>query len=333
MPAVNPDKLKSVATISRTGIFFSIARVHGSARAFVGCSDGKIYEFDFAQPKTEPKELGTHGGYVTSVALAGPWLVSGGYDGRLVWWDAAKRTQVRAIDAHAKWIRAVTATRDGKTLVSVGDDMVARVWDADSGQRKLELRGHAEQTPTHFPSMLYACAVTPDGKYLATGDKVGHIVVWELATGKSVTTLETPVMYTWDPTARRHSIGGIRSLAYSSDGKSLAVGGTGKIGNIDHLEAKSRVEVFDWQNGERTHEFTGDKFNGLVERLEYLPDDLLLAGGGANDGFLIFYDLKAKKAVRQDKVEMTVHDFALSDAADAVYAVGHGKIAVFEMKG
>jgi WD40 repeat protein len=333
MPAVNPDKLKSVATISRTGIFFSVARVPGSARAFVGCSDGKISEFDFAQPKAEPKELGTHGGYVTSVALAGPCVVSGGYDGRLVWWDAAQRKQVRAVDAHSKWIRAVTVTRDGKTLVSVGDDMVARVWDADSGERKHELRGHAEKTPTHFPSMLFACATTPDGKYLATGDKVGHVVVWELATGKPVTTLEAPVMYTWDPTARRHSIGGIRSLAFSADGTSLAVGGTGKIGNIDHLEANARIEVFDWRKGERTHEFPGDKHKGLVERLAYLPDDLLLAGGGANDGFLIFYDLKAKKSVRQDKVEMTVHDFALSDEAATVYTVGHGKMVVFEMKG
>jgi len=49
--------------------------------------------------------------------------------------------------------------------------------------------------------------------YLATGDKVGHVVVWELATGKQVTTLEVPVMYTWDPVQRRHSIGGIRSLS------------------------------------------------------------------------------------------------------------------------
>ena len=37
----------------------------------------------------------------------------------------------------------------------------------------------------------------------------------------------------------------------------LAVGGIGKIGNIDHLEGKARVEVFDWQKGERTHEFPG----------------------------------------------------------------------------
>src|SRR5262249_52413344 len=159
--------------------------------------------------------------------------------------------QVRAVEAHQKWIRRVASTRDGKLLASVADDMRCRLWDAADGKMLHELRGHEEMTPHHYPSMLYASAFSADGKYLATGDKVGHVVVWETATAKQVATLETPVMYTWDPTQRRHSIGGIRSLAFSPDGKLLAVGGMGKVGNIDHLEGKARVEVFDWAKGER----------------------------------------------------------------------------------
>ena len=58
-------------------------------------------------------------------------------------------------------------------------------------------------------------------------------------------TVEAPTMYTWDPTARIHSTGGVRSLAFSPDGSMLVVGGTGKVGNIDHLDAKARIEVFD----------------------------------------------------------------------------------------
>jgi WD40 repeat protein len=260
--------------------------------------------------------------------------VSGSYDGRLIWWDIDKRVQVRAVEAHAKWIRRVVATRDGQTIASVADDMVCRLWDAATGKLVRELRGHQEKTPHHYPSMLYACAFSPDGKFLATGDKVGHIVVWETASGRQLGTMEAPIMYTWDPVQRRHSIGGTRSLAFSPDGNQLAAGGIGKIGNVDHLDGKSQVEVFDWQKGQRTHEFANDKFKGLVEHLQFHPQgDWLLAAGGAGDGFLIFLDLKDKKVLRQDKVAMHVHDVSLNEPADTLYAAGHGKVLIYTLKG
>src|SRR5262249_10865294 len=157
----------------------------------------------------------------------------------------------------------------------------------------------------HFPSMLFTCAFTPDGRHVATADKVGHIVVWDVASGQSVARLEAPVMYTWDPVQRRHSIGGVRAPAVSTEGPTVAPGGIGKIGNIDHLEGLARVEVFDWRKGERTHEFPGEKTKGLVERLEFHPqEEWLLAAGGANDGFLMFLDLKAKSILSAEKAPM-----------------------------
>ncbi len=308
----NPEKLKVAKEISRKAVFLSVSR-SASGRVFVGTADFKVAEIDLAAAKPEPKELGAHQSYVTGLAVAGNALVSGSYDGRLIWWDIDKKTQIRAIDAHSKWIRGVKASHDGKYVVSIADDMVARVWDAGSGKRLHELRGHKETTPNDFVSMLYALAISPDDKLIATGDKVGHIIVWDAQTGAKVTELEAPVMYTWDPVQRRHSIGGIRSLAFSPDGAQLAVGGMGKVGNIDHLEGKARVEVFDWKSGQRTYEFPGEKFNGLVNRLAFHPkSEWLLGAGGANDGFLMFFDVKAKKALRQDKVPMHIHDIALS---------------------
>ncbi len=328
----NPEKLKLVKDFSSKGVLFSIARMPDSTRAFLGCSDFKVYDIDFADAKPEPKEIGGHASYVTSVALAGQTVISGSYDGKLIWWDVEKRTQVRAVDAHSKWIRRVVASPDKKIIASVADDMVCKLWDAESGKLLREMRGHKELTPNNFGSMLYACAFSPDGKYVATGDKVGHVVVWEVETGKQIATVETPGMYTWDPVQRRHSIGGIRSLAFSPDGKLLAVGGMGKVGNIDHLEGKARVEVFDWQKGERTHEFPGDKFNGLVEQLAFHSNgDWLVGAVGAGDGFLLFFNLADKKVIRQEKVAMHVHAIALSDDCETIYAVGHGKMMIFSM--
>jgi WD40 repeat protein len=334
MAAANPAKLRQLKDYPVPGIVFRLARLPGTRRLYYGGSDFKIHEIDLSAPKPEPKELGVHGSYVTGLALVGKTLISGSYDTHLSWWDIESGKQVRSIEAHAKWIRDVVAAPDGKQVASVADDMVCRLWDVESGKQLHEFRGHQEKTPSHFPSMLFACAFTPDGKHLATADKVGHIIIWEVASGKASTSLEVPGMYTWDPVQRRHSIGGIRSLAFSPDGRRLAVGGIGKIGNIDHLDGPSRVEVFDWAKGQRIHEFSQGGSKGLVESLRFGPDgSWLLAGGGANAGFLLAFDLNAGNVMRQDKVGMHIRDLALGEGAETLYAGGNGKIAAFEMKG
>ncbi len=188
----------------------------------------------------------------------------------------------------------------------------------------------------HFPSMLFALAISPDGRLLATGDKVGHIVVWDVESGRSLATLEAPELYTWDPVQRRHSIGGIRSLAFSPDGKitrsrrqrqDLEHRSSGWQGPGGSLRlAKRRAHV---------HTFASDKFKGLVEHLSFHPkgDWLLAGGGGDKDGFLMFFNVAAKKTLAQEKAPMDIHDLALNEASDTIYAVGHRKIVVFGMKG
>jgi WD40 repeat protein len=332
--AAIPDKIKVVKEISRKDILFAMARKPGTGQVFCGGSDFAIYEIDLDQAKPAPKVLGRHDSYVTGLVLAGTTLVSGGYDGRLIWWNIESRSQVRRLEAHARWIRRLAVTPDGSIVASVADDMVCRVWEVESGRLIHELRDHTELTPTHFPSMLFVCAISPDGRRLATGDKVGHVAVWDLQSGRKLTSLEAPELYTWDPVQRRHSIGGIRSLAFSPDGTRLAVGGSGKISNIDHFDGRATVDVFEWETGKRTHQFANDKYLGLVECLAFAPQGnwLLAAGGGDKDGFYIFFDLPANKVLAQDKAPMYIHDLALSEQSETIYAVGHQKIAVLAMK-
>ena len=334
MNAPNPDTLKLVKTYSRQAITFAIARADGSDTAYLGGSDFQVCAADLAAAKFEPKELYRHESYVTGVALAGRTLVSGGYDGKLTWFDTERAKLIRTHAAHAKWIRNVIASPDGIRVASVADDMSCKVWDAKTGTLVHDLRGHPEKTPNDFTSMLYAVAFSANGKLLATGDKAGHVVVWDAATGKQLGACEAPVMYTWDKVQRLHSIGGVRSLAFSPDGKSLAAGGMGKVGNIDHLEGKARVEVFDWKTGKQTAEFPGDKFVGLVNRLAWAPDGSWLVGaGGAGEGFLMFFDPANKKTLRQEKLPMHVHDFAVTAAGDRITCAGHNKITVHRLGG
>ena len=330
----NTPAPKQIKQLSLKEIVFGLARVPGTQRLIFGGSDFLVQDVDFAAEKPEPKPFaGGHESYVTGIAVAGKRAVSGGYDGKLIWWNLDDRSKIRTVDAHAKWIRRVIATPDGSTIASVADDMVCRLWDAETGLLKQELKGHKEVTPHHYPSMLHACAISADGKFVATGDKVGHIVVWEIGSAQSVATLEAPGLYTWDPVQRRHSIGGTRALAFSPDGNRLAAGGIGLIGNIDHLEGPPRVEIFDWRTGTRTHEFSGEGSKGMVERLIFLGDGARLVSiGGANDGFVALLDLETKSVLAQEKAPAHLFDAAPGDSAETLFVAGFNRLAAYEIK-
>ena len=333
--AADPSSLKVARTVRSKGIALCIAVLPGTQRVFFGTSEFKVCELDFSVEKSEIVEFPGEGhqSYVTGIAVTGTQLVTGSYDGRLIWWDTASRQPVRSVPAHEKWIRNVVASPDGKTIASVADDMLCKLWDGATGNLLQTLVEHKAVTPHHFPSMLYTAAFSADGQLLATGDKVGHIAVWDVTSGKKISELEAPVMYTWDPRQRRHSIGGIRSLAFSADGKLLAAGGVGTIGNIDHLDGPSRVEVFDWATKQRVLEISDSKYKGLVEQIAFARDgSWMLCSGGDNGGFASFYDVQTGKVIHQDKMPMHVHKFVLNDEQDTLFAAGHDQIAAAEFK-
>jgi len=325
----DPKHLKRVAEWKSDDILFCIARIPETERLLIGSSDFKVYEFDAAAEKPERMLFDGEGhrSFVTGLALVGDTLVSGGYDGRLVWWNVPERKQVRDVAAHERWIRRVIATPDATRIVSVADDMQIKVWDAVSGELVKAFTDHAVMTPNNYPSMLYAVAASADGKWLATADKVGHVVVWDLVSYEKVTQLETPVMYTWDPVQRRHSIGGVRSVSFSPDGTKLAVGGIGKIGNIDHLDGKARVEVFDWQAGTRLFELEDEKQKGLVEQIGWgLDAGWILTAGGHDKGFLTFYDMTSGEMLHQEGNDGHIHGFVVDEAWENVYTACHHRL-------
>lgn len=333
--AADPTQLKVSKTIRLKSMGMCIARLPGSERLFVGGSDFKVYEIPLASEKPEPIEFqgDGHQSYVTGAAIANSRLITGSYDGQLIWWDVEQRQPVRRIAAHDKWIRKVVASPDGQWVASVADDMLCKIWEASTGRLVHTLVEHKPMTPHHFPSMLFAVAWSADGQFLATGDKVGHIAVWESASGKKLAELEAPILYTWDPKQRRHSIGGIRSLAFSHDGRLIAAGGIGTIGNVDHLDGPSRVEIFDWRTQQRIHEISDAAYKGLVEQIAFSSDSAwIVFAGGDHGGFVSFYDVNTGKLIHQSKVPMHVHGFVVNETHDTLYSAGHDQLAVVEFK-
>ena len=336
-----PGKIEEAKKVARQDMAFCLSRRTNTEQVVFGSSDAQLYELDLAAEKPEALSFGNQGeghqSYITGLARSddGNILISGSYDRRLIWWNAETRTKIRETnDAHAKWIRKVIASPDGKLIASVADDMVCRLWNAQCGKLVRELKGHEPETPHHYPSMLFTCAFSPNGELLATADKVGHIVIWKVADGSIVQTLEAPTMYTWDPKARRHSIGGVRALAFSPDGSQLTAGGIGQIGNIDHLGGKARLRTFAWEQGETLAEMESDEVKGMVERIHYHPDGKwLLALGGDHKGLAMIVDTSTHKIVTETRTPANhAHDFVFNESADRIYVAGHNHLTVHDLR-
>ncbi|MFQ5731833.1 MAG: WD40 repeat domain-containing protein [Planctomycetaceae bacterium] len=331
----DPLKLKAVKRIKRDGTLYCLTRVPNSGRVYFGGSDFSAYTADLNAKEVEPKTLQRHDSYVNGLAKIDNVLLTGGWDRKLIWWDTKAGKVIRLTDnAHAKWIRDVAACPDGSCFATVADDMFLRLWDPKTGKLLKEMRGHEPLTPQHFPSMLYVCTFSPDGKHIATGDRVGHIVIWDVTTGKAAQTNESPENYTWDPKQRRRSIGGVRSLAFSPDGKQLAVGGVARINNVDGLGGKALIHIYDWKTGKQIHRYAHNKRKGLVEHLAYSHDGKwLLGAGGDKGGFLLFANPADGKFQAEHDAKMHVHKFALDEASETIYAAGHGGLAVWSLAG
>ncbi|MCA9063730.1 MAG: hypothetical protein KDA96_11745 [Planctomycetaceae bacterium] len=330
-----PGVVRIVKTVRLPSITFCMAPHASTGKMFCGGSDFGVYAFDPAAEKPEAVRLSEtgHESYVTGMICHEDIVVSGSYDGSLIWWNTADGSVIRRVaNAHGRWIRRLALSPDGTRLASVADDMQTRIWNVASGECLLCLGDYDLETPNGYPSMLYAVTWSADGAWLATGDKTGRVLIRDSSDGRVIRTMETPVMYTWDPKARRHSIGGIRSLAFSPDGRMIAVGGMGQVGNIDHLGGASRIEVFRTDGGERVFEIEDQKYKGLVEGLRFSSDSQwLLAAGGDHGGFLSVYDMTGGNLLTQEKIPNHVHDLILR-SDNSVVTVGHEQAAVVQLE-
>jgi WD40 repeat protein len=123
---------------------------------------------------------------------------------------------------------------------------------------------HAADSPP-----LYALAVSPDGKSVATGSKAGAIAIYEMDTDKKVAALTVGQT--------------IYSLAYSPDGQSLAAGCGDRRVRIFAVERHSLLE-------QRSFECRGTVF-----AVAFSPKRNLLAAGVEGSGTIHLFDIAEGK--------------------------------------
>ncbi len=370
---IQPAQARSVKSHQHDGVFYGLCANPERTQLFAGSTDGRVHVFDNIhnalqpgndQPIAARQWHQRHGNYVVSLAhvraARGENVISASYDGTLVWWDAPSGGAIRQVTAHDGWVRQVLATPDGGHVISVGDDMLVKVWDSESHALARTLSGHATQTPEGYATALYALALSPDGTQVAAGDRAGEVRVWELATGRQVAAFRVAELYTFDNRQRKRSIGGVRALAFSPTGNHLAIGGIGQVGNVDGLEAPAHVEVWDWRQPARVLAAKATGHKSILNALAFdrAGQYVMGAGGGGDNGLLAFWDAGTilgpsnsleiaprhspleKDPATETAVEATLTKYKFDGHAHAavwdedrlrLYLAGHGKLEIWDL--
>lgn len=323
------DQLGVAKTVSATGDFLSVALEPRSQRLWVGSSDFRIYSIDFAaDPPTATPALEGHSSYVSGLVLAGTKLVSAGWDRKLIWWDLETRRPIRTVDAHGRWIRQLSPAEDKNTFASASDDMTCKLWDTQTGRMIRSFSGFAERLNSFdYPNKIVACALSPDGNHLAATDGESRVLIWNTESGREEARFDAPAfLFRGMIELGNNFYAGIRRMAFSPDGRSLAIAGIQNGNAFVHLGG-GLLQIFDWNRGEKKYELRVAA--GQLEALKWHPrSDWILAAHGT--AYLL--DPRQPRVLKESNAGgMAALDGALDDAVTTLYTVGRGKAVQWKL--
>jgi WD40 repeat protein/tRNA A-37 threonylcarbamoyl transferase component Bud32 len=271
-----------------TGAEVRVLKGHTHQVTSLACSpDGKL----LASSSTDAKGLGElkvwdlrtgkvicsfkgHTREVTRLLFSpdGSRLVSASVDQTIRIWDPTTGEPAGSFMGHRKGVDGLVFSPDGKRLASAAGDEV-KVWDVSIGENALTLR--LPKRPDQLLTPLTCVAISPDGRRVAVGNLGGSLLdggrlpqvkVWETATGREMYPLR----------GDRYLM--VSSLAFSPDGKRLAVGGTCKNGS----DGFGEVKVWDLESGQVVAENTAPEKRDVFW-LGFDPDGKRLTAAGFED--------------------------------------------------
>jgi len=165
-------------------------------------------------------------------------------------------------DGHLGDIYTIAFSKNGKMIVSGGNDNTVVIWDVSTGKSIKNLFGHSNYVRT--------ISFSPDGTKLASGSKDGTIILWDVNWGTIIKTLVS-------------QNNGVYSLDFSPDGTKLASGDN------------NRIKIWDLSSGTVIKTLNGN--NSFILSLDFSPDGRYLVSGGYNN-YIELWDLYSGMLVR-----------------------------------
>jgi WD40 repeat protein len=151
-----------------------------------------------------------HTGMIRAIAVYERVFATAGHDGTARVWDLQSGQLLRVLIGHGSQINSVAFSSDGEKLatcsgISGRKDKSVRIWSLASGTelRRLEFR-----------TAVNSAAFSPDGRTILVGTAGGDATLWSLESGVN--------MWSFNPAEGKGLVlsdGGIRSVAFSHDGR------------------------------------------------------------------------------------------------------------------
>jgi WD40 repeat protein/serine/threonine protein kinase len=197
----------------------------------------------------------------------GRFLAAAGGDSLVKLWETASLADIecRALGGHRGWCFRAEYTQDGRTLVTSGWGVV-RVWDATSGR-------HLRDIETGIPTGVYALAIRPDGRVLATAQERGpkDVDLWDMGTHQRL----------------RKLVGHgatVKAVAFHPDGRTLASASEDRT-----------IRIWDTLHGRALSVL--EEHAATVVALAFSPDGRRLASKGW-DHTVRLWDVATRRVIR-----------------------------------
>ncbi|MDB5352057.1 MAG: hypothetical protein JWN86_3304 [Planctomycetota bacterium] len=251
---------------------------------FAGSEDCTVQRWDLATGARVA--LTAHESWVHALASSpdGETILTGGCDGRLIWWPAtaAAPTPIRTIEAHRGWVNAIAVNKEGTLVATCGNDRMVRLWSMADGSLIQELPGH--------PKVVYQVAFEAGGRYLVSADINGLIIQWDVLVRKEARRLDAAKLSKYDA-GQGVDYGGVRDMAFSADGSLLACSGLIEASNPLGAVSNPAMVLIDWKAGKELRlQRPKEDIKGVAWGVRSHPDGFFVAvSGGTTGGVLLFF--------------------------------------------
>ena len=281
-------ELKRVIDFKLPTILLSAARCTTDRELIVGCMDG-VYRVDLEEKSFT--KIGSHGSYVSSTAFSNSRGVgiSAGYDGVLQWFDwSSKETQQQA-KLHEFWSWDMALSPDEKWIASVTGQYLA-------GGYKYEPAAETEpcvrlvncetreviHNLSHTPS-VQAVAFSNDSRFVAAGNLMGEVRVWDCHSGEQVGGFTTTELTSWGIIKSHCYLGGVFALRFTPDDQQIVVVGIGDMRDPMAGNGRQTWQRWNWKtdSASKVAEIKPEEAGeGLIEAITFHPNGETVAIGG-----------------------------------------------------